>query len=68
MMLVGIRAIDQQQGGAIGFARALGRAAFEYLMAILLFVPWIIDMLFPLWDPSNQTLHDKVTRTVVIKL
>jgi uncharacterized RDD family membrane protein YckC len=68
MILVGIRSIDQQHGGAIGFSRALGRAAFEYLMAILFFVPWIIDMLFPLWDPSNQTLHDKVTRTVVIKL
>jgi uncharacterized RDD family membrane protein YckC len=68
MMIVGIRAIDQRQGGAIGFARALGRAAFEYLMVILFFVPWIIDMLFPLWDPSKQTLHDKVTGTVVIKL
>jgi uncharacterized RDD family membrane protein YckC len=68
MMLVGTRAVDIANCGPIGFPRALGRAAFEYLMAFLLFVPWIIDMLFPIWDPQNQTLHDKVSRTVVVKV
>jgi uncharacterized RDD family membrane protein YckC len=68
MMIAKTKAIDENGGGPIGFPRALGRAAFEYLMAILLFVPWIVDMLFPVWDPSNQTLHDKVTRTVVVKI
>jgi uncharacterized RDD family membrane protein YckC len=68
MMVAGVRAVDQDKGGPIGFARALGRAAFEYLMAVLLFFPWVIDMLFPIWDSSNQTLHDKVTKTVVIKV
>jgi uncharacterized RDD family membrane protein YckC len=67
MMIVGARVIDEHTGGPIGFTRALGRAGFEYLMAILLVVPWIIDMLFPIWDPKNQTLHDKVTRSVVVK-
>ncbi len=67
MMLVGSRCIDEQRGGPIGFPRALGRAAFEYLLAIVLLIPWIVDMLFPIWDPKNQTLHDKVTRTVVVK-
>jgi len=28
--------------------------------------PWIIDMLFPLWDAQEQTLHDKVAGTIVI--
>jgi uncharacterized RDD family membrane protein YckC len=67
MMLVGSRCIDEQRGGPIGFPRALGRAAFEYLLAIVFLIPWIIDMLFPIWDPKSQTLHDKVTRTVVVK-
>lgn len=67
MMAVGIKAVDQNSGKPIGVPRAAGRAAFEYLMAILLFVPWIIDMLFPLWDPRKQTLHDKVTATVVVR-
>ncbi len=34
---------------------------------IVFVFPWVIDMVFPLWDPRRQTLHDKVTRTVVIK-
>jgi uncharacterized RDD family membrane protein YckC len=67
MMVVGTRVIDESGGGPFGVPRALGRAAFEYLMAILLFIPWVIDMLFPIWDPKNQTLHDKVARAVVVK-
>jgi len=34
----------------------------------LFFIPWVIDMLFPIWDSRNQTLHDKVSNTVVVKL
>ena len=34
---------------------------------VLLFIPWVIDMLFPLWDPMRQCLHDKVSRTIVIQ-
>jgi uncharacterized RDD family membrane protein YckC len=67
MMAVGVRAVDMGSGESIGFARALWRAFFEYLMAVLLFIPWVIDMLFPLWDPMRQCLHDKVSRTLVIE-
>jgi uncharacterized RDD family membrane protein YckC len=67
MMAVGARAVDRDTGTPIGFGRALGRAAFEYLLFIVVLIPWIIDMLFPAWDQRRQTLHDKVSRTVVIK-
>ncbi len=67
MMATGTRAVDIETGAPIGYARAFGRALIEYLLAIVLFIPWVIDMLFPLWDPMNQTLHDKATRTVVIE-
>jgi uncharacterized RDD family membrane protein YckC len=66
MMAVGVRAVDVGSGGSIGYLRAVWRAFFEYFMAVLLFIPWIIDMLFPLWDPMRQCLHDKVSRTLVI--
>jgi uncharacterized RDD family membrane protein YckC len=68
MMVVRTKVIDEATGGPIGYLRGLGRAAFEYLMAVALFIPWVIDMLFPLWDPKRQTLHDKVTRAVVVKI
>jgi uncharacterized RDD family membrane protein YckC len=67
MMAVGVRAVDIGSGDSIGFGRALWRAFFEYLMAVLLLIPWVIDMLFPLWDPMRQCLHDKVSRTLVIE-
>ena len=66
MMVMKTRAVTLAGGAPLGFWRATGRAAFEYLLAILLLVPWIVDMLWPLWDSRNQTLHDKISGTVVI--
>ena len=63
-----IKAIDANTGNLIGFGRALGRDLFERLLGFLLFIPLVIDLLFPAWDPRRQTLHDKVTNTVVIKI
>jgi len=68
MMLVRVRVIDADSGGPIGMARALGRGAFEYVAAFVLFIPWVVDMLFPLWDQRLQTLHDKVTNAVVVRV
>lgn len=68
MMAVGAKAVDAASAGTIGHARALGRAAFEYVLIFLLIIPWVVDMLFPLWDQRRQTLHDKITNTVVIKV
>jgi uncharacterized RDD family membrane protein YckC len=28
---------------------------------------WLIDYLFPLWDPRKQTLHDKAVKSIVIR-
>lgn len=67
MMIVKARAVDADTGAPIGFGRALGRAAFEVLLFLALFVPWVVDMLFPAWDGRRQTLHDKVARTVVVR-
>jgi uncharacterized RDD family membrane protein YckC len=67
MMVMGVRAVDIGSGESIGYLRALWRAFFEYLMAAVFLIPWVIDMLFPLWDPMRQCLHDKVSRTIVIQ-
>ena len=67
MMVVGARAVDGDNGGPIGFGRALWRAFFEYLMLILCFIPWVLDMLWPAWDSRGQAWHDKVSNTVVVR-
>jgi uncharacterized RDD family membrane protein YckC len=67
MMAVRAKAVDAASGAPIGYARALGRVVVEYLLFALLVVPWVLDMVFPLWDSRRQTLHDKATNTVVVK-
>jgi len=37
------------------------------VLALLLLIPVIIDVLWPLWDRRNQALHDKFANTVVLR-
>ena len=37
-------------------------------MSAFLIFPALVDYLWPLWDKKNQTLHDKLAKTVVIDL
>lgn len=68
MMIAGIRCMRSDRNVVrVGHGKALLRAFVEYLLAVALFIPWVIDMLFPLWDGQNQTLHDKAAGTVVVR-
>jgi uncharacterized RDD family membrane protein YckC len=49
--------------GSLGFGRALWRWVAEWLLVITL----VVDYLWPLWDGRNQSLHDKVASTVVVR-
>jgi uncharacterized RDD family membrane protein YckC len=67
MMVAKTKAVKVSTGAPIGYGAALGRALFEWLLAAVFFLPWVLDVLFPLWDSKKQTLHDKVSGTVVIR-
>lgn len=67
MMAVGTRIVDARSGGGIGVGRGVLRAAIEGLLAVLLFLPWVVDVLWPLWDRRNQTLHDKIVGTLILR-
>lgn len=63
---VGIRVVRAEDGGPISY----GKAFFRWFIAwVLNFIPFggIVDLLWPLWDPRKQTLHDKAAGTVVVK-
>ena len=30
-------------------------------------IPWIVDMLWPLWEDENRALHDLIVKTHVVK-
>jgi uncharacterized RDD family membrane protein YckC len=67
MMVAGTKVVKASSGSPIGYADALGRALIEEFLAALFFLPWVLDVLFPLWDQRKQTLHDKVSGTVVVQ-
>ena len=64
-MVMKIAVRNDETGGPAGY----GKAAIRYLVGAVLFIlcviPGIVDVLFPLWDPKKQTLHDKAANTVV---
>ena len=66
--LLGIRVIDEAAGGPIGYGRSFGRWAVPAVVNFFCGFFSIIDGLWPLWDDRNQALHDKVAKSVVIRL
>jgi uncharacterized RDD family membrane protein YckC len=48
---------------AVYAAFALGPHPIGQVACYLIF---LVDILFPLWDPRNQTLHDKFAGTIVV--
>jgi uncharacterized RDD family membrane protein YckC len=68
MMAVGIRAVrDGSTDVPAGYGKAFGRSLLEQVLRFTVII-WILDMLWPLWDGKNQTLHDKAAGTVVLRV
>ena len=66
MMAVGVRAVRDGNGAPAGHSKAFWRSLLEQVLRFTVIV-WILDMLWPLWDGKNQTLHDKAVGTVVLR-
>lgn len=66
-MAVGTRVVDAKTGALPSPGKALGRWAAEGVLFLLLIIPGILDILWPLWDQENQSLHDKMAGTYVIR-
>ena len=60
-----IKVVREANGDVPGVGLALGR---YLLQGILTAVTLYLNLLWPLWDAKNQTLHDKVCSTVVIRV
>lgn len=65
-MALGIQVRDAATLGPIGYGRAAARRLVAMLLWWVMWVPGIVDVLFPLWDPRRQTLHDKAVSSVVV--
>ncbi len=61
-MAMGIRVIDFNGGGSIGYGRALIRWLVSIVSALALFIGY----LWMLWDKEKQCWHDKAANDVVV--
>ena len=66
MGLLHIRVAERVTGQhPVGIARSLLRAVVAFLLIVSV-VGLVLDLLWPIWDPFNQTLHDKAAGTAVL--
>jgi uncharacterized RDD family membrane protein YckC len=66
-MALGIAVLDAENRSPIGYPRAFTRWLSTAALRALFTIPTIVDHLWPLRDPRNQTLHDKLARSVVVR-
>lgn len=59
---------DGDEDSSLGYVRSVIRALVPPYLWVLLIVPGLLDVLWPLWDPKKQTLHDKLVGSVVIQV
>jgi uncharacterized RDD family membrane protein YckC len=59
---LGIRVIDFNTGGPIGF----GRAIIRYFGRIVSALPCLLGYFWMIWDKEKQTWHDKFATDVVV--
>jgi uncharacterized RDD family membrane protein YckC len=70
---LGIRVV-RDNGEAMGFGWAALREIVvkgflvAFAGAIIPFLPWLLDNLWPLWDSENRALHDMIVSTHVVQV
>ena len=66
-MALRIKVVDAETRAPIGYPRAFRRWLSTAALRALFTIPTVVDHLWPLRDPRNQTLHDKFARSVVVR-
>ena len=70
--MLGIRVV-RNSGESVGFGFAALREVvvkgllFGIASSIIPIIPWLLDVLWPLWDDENRALHDMIVSTHVMK-
>lgn len=69
--VTGIRVVREdgaQMNASFAFLRQILviQVLFGWLGAFLLYVPTVLNYLWPLWDSGNQALHDKIVKSRVV--
>ena len=67
-MALGIAVRDARSGQPIRFWRSLGRNLITVVFGVVLWIPFVLDSLAPLWNGRRQAWHDSMAHSVVIDL
>jgi uncharacterized RDD family membrane protein YckC len=62
--IVGVQVVGEMTGEPIGFGKALGRVLFAGVISGQIFY---LGYLWMLWDKKQQTWHDKVVGSIVVR-
>ncbi len=62
--IVGVKVVGEMTGEPIGFGKALGRVLFAGAISGQIFY---LGYLWMLWDDKQQTWHDKVVGSIVVR-
>ena len=62
-----IQVRDENTGGPLGYGKAALRVLVAFALGFLCGIGQLVDILFPLWDPMRQTLHDKAANSLVVE-
>ena len=62
--IVGVKVVDEMTGEPLGFGKALGRVLFAAAISAQIFY---LGYLWMLWDDKQQTWHDKVVGSIVVR-
>lgn len=65
MKALKVRAVNLDGQTSVEWGTSAIRSAIHAVLWIT-FIGGILDLLWPLWDEKNQTLHDKVAKTIVL--
>ena len=71
MQALGIRCVREIDGESVDSRQSGQRAIYAGLFSLaslFIIIPGLIDLLWAVWDKKNQTLHDKLAKTVVIDI
>jgi uncharacterized RDD family membrane protein YckC len=60
--VMGLRVVDAQTGGSIGY----GRGAIRWLVSIVSAIPIFLGYFWMLWDGEKQMWHDKASTSYVV--
>lgn len=66
-LAMGIRLVDERTMAPVGGWKGIGRGLVEGLLGFLCSLGSLLDVLWPLWDDKNQTIHDKAVGGVVVE-